>query len=459
MTLDYKMKALVIGDIILDINLYSDTNRTAPEADIPVYNIIQTEYILGGASNIVNNLNNLDCAVEIISVIGDDIAGKNIQSLFEKNKINNKLFIDSSRKTTQKTRLFHNDKLITRYDIEDTHYLNKEFETSIIDYIKDLKDIDIILFSDYGKGVLTKTICETIIKLANNEGILTFVDPKTLDALKFKNCTCFKCNLTEGRLITKKTNISEIITNIKKIFNCEYVVLTNGKDGLYLNSIDNHVFHKKKINAIDVTGCGDIILTILAYLHNKNKNLLHNCEIANYIAGKCASKIGNYLITPGDINEYVDKVVYDNEEDKIKYISRMSNQIVFTNGCFDLIHSAHIRLLQFSKKQGDILVVGLNADESIKRIKGESRPVNNVKERCELLKNLDFIDYIIIFNDDTPYKILSILKPNIIVKGGDYVKDTIVGKEYANEILIYNYIDGISSTKTIHKITNAYYAD
>jgi D-beta-D-heptose 7-phosphate kinase/D-beta-D-heptose 1-phosphate adenosyltransferase len=170
------------------------------------------------------------------------------------------------------------------------------------------------------------------------------------------------------------------------------------------------------------------------------------------VAGKCVGTIGNYTAQKSDLNEFIDVIIFDDEVEKIKTIGNMKKKIVFTNGCFDVIHSGHIRLLQFSKKQGDILVVGLNTDESITKFKGQSRPINNIEERCELLKNLGFIDYIIIFNDDTPIKILSLLQPDLLVKGGDYTKDNIIGKEYAKDIAIYDYINGLSSTNTILKI-------
>jgi D-beta-D-heptose 7-phosphate kinase/D-beta-D-heptose 1-phosphate adenosyltransferase len=202
----------------------------------------------------------------------------------------------------------------------------------------------------------------------------------------------------------------------------------------------------------DVTGSGDIVLTVISYMYLQNKDIITSAKTANYIAGKGVETIGNYYISKNNIDEYIDTVVYDNETEKIKMIRNLHKNIVFTNGCFDLIHSAHIRLLRFSKKQGDVLVVGLNANDSIKRLKGDTRPINDITERCELLQNLGWIDYIIIFEEDTPYHILELLRPDVIVKGGDYKIDSIVGKEFAKEVILYNYINGISSTNTINKI-------
>jgi D-beta-D-heptose 7-phosphate kinase/D-beta-D-heptose 1-phosphate adenosyltransferase len=448
------MKIIILGDVLLDINYYCNTTRFAPEANIPVYNTLNMQYILGGASNVAKNIAAFGCHVEMISVIGDDSIGLQIKTMLDEDKIQSKLFVDNKRKTTQKNRIFYNNDLVTRYDIEDIDYINSDFENKIIEHVKKQNDIDAIIFSDYGKGFLTKKICETIIEYSNVNKILTFVDPKTIDAIKFKGCFCFKSNLPEGEVLTGKKNVSEIIEEMKQKFECNHVILTCGENGMYVNSHNNHIYHKSKLPVVDVTGCGDVVLSVLTYCYLQTADIIYSSKVANYVAGKCVCVIGNYTVAFSDLNEFVDIIINDNDEEKIKLIKNTDKKVVFTNGCFDVIHSAHIRLLQFSKKQGDILVVGLNTDESIKRFKGDSRPINNIEERCELLKNLGFIDHIIIFNDDTPEKILSLLKPNVLIKGGDYTKESIIGKEYADQIIIYNYIDGLSSTNVIKKIRN-----
>jgi len=448
------MKILVLGDVILDINYFVTTNRKAPEADIQVYNVFDNNFVLGGSSNVAKNLKQFNFDVEIISIIGNDYNGMKLKNLLEDSGIKTTLYIDKTRKTTQKNRIFYNNDLVTRYDIEDTDYINSEFEDKIIEYVKTQNDMDAIIFSDYGKGFLTKKLCERIVEYSNENKILTFVDPKTIDAIKFKGCFCFKSNLLEGEVLTGKKNVNEIIEEMKQKFQCKHAILTCGENGMYVNSHNNHIYHKSKLPVVDVTGCGDVVLSVLTYCYLKTEDIIYSSKIANYVAGKCVGVIGNYTVAFSDLNEFVDIIINDNEEEKIKLIKNTDKKIVFTNGCFDVIHSAHIRLLQFSKKQGDILVVGLNTDESIKRFKGDSRPINNIVERCELLKNLGFIDHIIIFNDDTPEKILSLLKPNVLIKGGDYTKESIIGKEFADEIIIYNYIDGLSSTNVIKKIKN-----
>ena len=242
-------------------------------------------------------------------------------------------------------------------------------------------------------------------------------------------------------------------------------MITCGENGIIVNNVENWItIDKKNIDAVDTTGCGDIVLSTLSSMYLVNNDIYESCKISNFLASKSIDMFGNYTVSKNDICEYflnhnISKqrkiietlIIYDYEVEKIQNLKRDDIKIIFTNGCFDIIHSAHVKLLQFSKEKGKILIVGINSDESVKKLKGNARPINNISERCELLKNLKIIDYIIIFNDITPLNIIKLLKPNVIIKGGDYNKEEIVGKEYTDEVLIFNYINGISSTNIINK--------
>ncbi len=447
------MNIIVIGDIMIDINYYSSTNRIASEANIPIYNIIDTKMILGGAGNVVNNLKNLNCNVEIISVIGNDIMGKNIINLLEDKKILNKIFIDDNRKTSQKNRFINNNNIVFRFDIEDTHDINNELQNEIYNYIITKKDINAIVISDYDKGLITYSLSQKIINYSNKNNIYTFIDPKIKNYLKYYNCFLFKPNFNEASIIANNNDIDYIFDFIKSNINCNNLLITDGANGMFINK--KHINHKNKINVIDVTGAGDIVLCVIVYIYLLTKDIIKSVHIANIIGGKSVQQIGNYNINYNDINKllFTTNIIYENDTNKIINLSKNKN-IVFTNGCFDIIHSAHIKLLQFAKKQGDILIVGLNSDESIKRLKGNERPINDVNERLELLNNLNIIDYIIIFNSDTPLDIIKLLKPKILVKGSDYTKENIIGKEYVSEIILFDYIKNKSSTLIINKVKN-----
>lgn len=456
------MNIIVIGDIMVDINYQSEITRQAPEADIPIYNILGTNYILGGASNVAQNLKNLETNVELISVIGNDIHGEIIQKILNEKNIQNKLFIDKERKTTQKNRIFNDNSIKVRYDIEDTDEVNNYIINDIVTYIINKKDINVIVISDYAKGLMTNELCEKIIEHSNKNNIYTFIDPKIKNYTKYKNCFCFKPNLIEAEYISHEKDIQKMIDFIKTNINCENIILTGGEKGIFVNNFLNNIKHNEIINVVDVTGAGDVVLSVLVYTYLLYKDILLASKISNYVAGKSVRTIGNYNLTSNDITEYFEintkeiKIMYDYENDKIKQIKNINKnkKIIFTNGCFDILHSAHIKLLQYAKKQGDILVVGLNSDDSIKRLKGPTRPVNNIDERSTILSLFEFIDYIIIFDDDTPLNIIKTLLPNVIVKGSDYSKENIIGIEYVEDALLFDYIKNKSTSLIIEKFKN-----
>lgn len=476
--LNLYMNIIVLGDIILDIYYFSKIERVAPEAsNIPIHNIHDVSYILGGAANVAQNLFNLDANVELISIIGNDFYGEKIINLLNQKSIKYKLFIDETRDTTQKNRIYFNNSLTTRYDIENTHEISSAIENDIFNYILLIKKIDAIVISDYNKGCISESLIKNIIKYANENYIYTFVDPKINNYLKYQNCFCFKPNLIEATQISKTNYIYETIHFIKENIKCKNIVITCGKDGIILNNVENAIKHENDItDVVDVTGCGDIVMALIVYNFILTKDLLHACKMANYIAGISTRTIGNYVVSNEDINNYymykntkntnieientknlentnIDKIIYDFEIIKIEQISEHKN-IVFTNGCFDILHSAHIQLLQYSKKQGDILVVGLNSDESIKRLKGSERPINNLVERTTILSLFDFIDYVVVFDEDTPFNIIKLLKPDIIIKGSDYSIKDVVGKEFCKEVKLFDYIQNKSTSSIIRKIKN-----
>ena len=446
------MKVIVVGDIILDVNYISDITRTAPEAaNIPVHNIISTNCVLGGSANVANNLHHLNMDIELVSVIGNDSCGEKVSYLLNNLDIKHKLWIDDSRKTTQKNRVFFNNILNCRYDIEDTCDISELIEQEILDYIMS-KNVDIIVISDYNKGLLTYSMVRHIITYANKNNIYTFIDPKIRDYLKYKNCFCFKPNLSEATQISNTADIETSLRFIKDNIECENLIITCGKDGVIINELNNNIQHLNPINVVDVTGCGDIFMSVLIYMFSISTNFYDACKVANYIAGLSTTKIGNSIVEKSDVLEH-DKIIFDYEINKITELSKQPN-VVFTNGCFDILHSAHIKLFQYSKSLGNIVVVGLNSDESIQRLKGAERPINNIDERTTILSLLDFIDYIIIFDDDTPYNIIKLLQPDIIVKGGDYCAENIIGAQYCKEIKIFNYINNKSTSLVVSKIKN-----
>jgi D-beta-D-heptose 7-phosphate kinase/D-beta-D-heptose 1-phosphate adenosyltransferase len=471
---------LVLGDVMLDTYHYCTTTRKAPEADIPIYKVHDTKNVLGGASNVANNLYHLfdenhNTKVTLISVLGNDEAAATIRSLLVEECVDimTKFFVDDYRTTTQKVRFLHDGKFVNRYDREHQSYISDEIQNQILEYISSISNIHAIVISDYGKGCLPVKLCQQIISYSNNHGILTYVDPKPFNANKYQDCFCFKPNLQEAIQISGVTElVPEIFHVLKTNLKCQHLVLTCDKQGMYLDNMDQHIQNYNEVEAVNVIGCGDVVLAILVYMYFLHNDLHKACKIANYVTtNKTIRCIGNYRISQNDIKEAMEweyqnntklaipnslsrrlhhKVVYDYEKEKLEVISNMSN-VVFTNGCFDIVHSAHLKLIKFAKSLGKILVLGLNSDSSIKVLKGESRPIHNESERLEFLSELDWIDYIVVFYDTTPYNILQQLRPNILVKGGDYKIEQIIGNEFVQKVVLFDYIQTYSTTNIIQR--------
>lgn len=463
----YKQRILVIGDIILDHNIYCHITKNANEKALPVFEYDREEYKLGGCGNVVNNLYSLGCdKIYILSVIGNDNSGNIIVNYLNKfNNVENKLIISENVKTTVKKRYFSSNDLIFRIDDEEKFAYTDSLINIMMINIREIintKNIDCVVFSDYAKGVLTPELCQDIIIICNKKEIITIVDPKQ-NFIQFKGCTLIKPNKLEASIFYKKhiDKLEDVHKYINNTLGCKYSLITLSDRGLSLfngNKLFSSNIESKEV--FDVTGAGDIVTAVVAVLLKScrtDNDIELLSKYANYLATKSVQHIGVYTLQFIDIinaRNYFNnnKQIFLNE---LQYI--FSDNIVFTNGCFDLLHLGHIETLKYAKSKGDILVVGLNSDISVRRIKGDSRPIQNQETRLQILSNMYFIDYIILFDEDTPLNIIKQLKPNILVKGGDYNKDLVIGKEYVDKIIIAPFRDATSTTNTIHKILESKY--
>lgn len=457
-----KPRICVFGDIMLDINIHGVVNKIANEQPIPVLLKKEEKIILGGCGNVLNNLYNLECyALYLFSVIGNDNYGNYIKDLLKEKNINDFCYVDKSRKTTVKNRFYSNNHLMFRYDDEVNLEINEEIEEYLIESFKKIViKLDCLIISDYNKGVCSERLCKNLITICNLNGVKTVIDPKE-NYMKYVGCTIFKPNRNEVSRFLKKhidlENIEDTLKVIKDTIHCEYSVITLAEKGLV--AYDGDSFFKSNIESkevIDVTGAGDVVCSIMGYLISilKKSNFDMIVKVSNFLATKSVGHLGTYSITKSDILE--SKVYFSNKVitiDNLDYIDR-TKKIIFTNGCFDLLHRGHIECLKYSKSLGDILVLGLNSDNSIRQLKGHSRPINDLETRISVLESLNFIDYIVVFEELTPLDIIKKLKPHIIVKGGDYTKDDVVGKEFANDVKIYNFLTNVSTTDIINKIKN-----
>jgi D-beta-D-heptose 7-phosphate kinase/D-beta-D-heptose 1-phosphate adenosyltransferase len=452
------MRLLIYGEIILDKYYISTTNRTAPEVDIPIYLVNKTENKLGGAANVALNLKD-HCDIEFISVLGNDEYYKEIINLLNSNNINNKIFL-SNRKCIIKNRTICDNNIVNRFDVEDTYDIPDNLIEEILLYLEQkisTEKIDGFIISDYNKGIIPHKLCQGIINLCNKSGISTFIDPKIKDINKYINCTFFKPNLVEAYNIIENNSISDekLLETLHNNLNCKYLLITKGADGMigYDGNKIINIQHKENISVIDVTGAGDIIIAVLTYIYLLSNDFGFACKISNYIGGKSVQYLGNYKFTLEDIKNS-NNLIYSTDLDIIKNLRKIHTNIIFTNGCFDIVHTGHIKLLKYCRSIGSTIVLGLNSDKSIKNIKGETRPINNQNDRIEFIQLLELVDYIIIFDEETPINIIKNLEPDILVKGSDYNINNVIGKEYCKEVLFFNLVPNKSTTNIIKKIYN-----
>lgn len=456
------MSILIIGDLILDINYIGSCTRIAPEAPIPITKINNINYNLGGALNIANNLVSMGNTVNIIGVIGNDINGTKILNLLKEKSINTEYIItDSSRPTTTKHRIFCSNKLVSRFDIETNQQIDDVIYNQIMECIKKLIDTTkIIILSDYLKGVLTNKLTHEIITFCNINNKEVFIDPKDSNYSKYIGCTLIKPNKSEGEQILGRQinmdNIADDLLEIKTKLNTKHCLLTLGECGLALLLNDNtyKYYRANQKNVIDVTGAGDTVIAAFTHYYINNNDMMSAADFANYCGQLKVTHAGTYAITNLDIIKYkmrYNKLITQNDiESVIDILKKNNKKIVFTNGCFDVLHYGHMTFLEEAKKLGDILIVGLNSDKSIKRLKGDLRPFNNEIYRIKQLEMLFIVDIIIIFDDDTPLNLIKKIEPCILVKGGDYTTNNIIGKEYAKEVKTLNFIENISTTKILN---------
>lgn len=461
-------KILVVGDIMLDKFISGDVKRMSPEGPIPVLSNIKLHSQLGGAANVCKNISSIGLPADIMGVIGQDDAGDDIISLLKKDNISTSLIFRTDNKTTVKTRFLSNDNhQFLRVDNESFLISSEAFEVQIIKKFKSIIDqYKIVVISDYAKGFLSYNLTKEIISIANFHNKKVIVDPKSNSVEKYKGAFIIKPNLLEFKQFIGNKNITlnEICNKSDEILNSlklERLLITCGELGIVLLRKGYKAYYiSSDLRTIkDVSGAGDTITAIVAIGLTLNYDMEQIINISNYCAGVSVERAGTSVITIDDIKDSLGfKAKIINDEKFLKYlcINNQNKKIVFTNGCFDLIHLGHIELLKAAKKLGDKLIVGINCDNSIKKLKGKNRPINNISERAALIASLPFVDWVVPFDNETPIELIKLLKPDILVKGDDYSKETIVGSKfvesYGGKIVIIPHTYNTSTSKIIDKI-------
>ena len=438
---------IVLGDLILDHNIEGTSTKIANEAPIPVILTKSESYRVGGCGNVAMNMIALGAKkIHLFSKVGDDGPNQKIVRNLLPYQIEKHLLTSYISPTTTKHRIYSDKKLMCRYDEESYTEMNYLEENATVTEIQKLLEstmIEAVVFSDYNKGYLTESLCQRVIQLCNEHQVCTIVDPK-VNYTKYLHCTIIKPNRSELKHIfgidLSTTLLEDAHRQLHEHVNCNISVITLAEKGISAYANGQHYIYQEDVKeVIDVTGAGDIVCSVLAT--HRNIDIRTLLRYASYYASVSISHIGAYVITPTDIQKlYTTSIA--------KQIA-VENKIVFTNGCFDILHAAHIQLFEFCRSLGSTVIVGLNTDASIKRLKGSTRPINTLEDRMKMLQSISYIDNVIPFDEDTPIKLLEHIKPHYLVKGGDYTKESVIGKEHATEVIIFNYIDGKSTTNLI----------
>jgi D-beta-D-heptose 7-phosphate kinase/D-beta-D-heptose 1-phosphate adenosyltransferase len=470
-------RILVIGDVMVDEYIWGRIDRISPEAPIQVVDVQTEDALMGGAANVVANLTGLGAKVSIAGVVGNDQKGRYLkQRLKEEGARIQGLLTDPKRPTSTKTRIMGQNQQLLRIDHERRTPLSQNVEARLVQYVhKQIAVSDAVVLSDYGKGVMTKRLLSEAVHAAGRAGIYVMADPKGKDFTRYRGVTCITPNRIEaeeswGRPIRSTQEARDASRWLQKTLKSRACLMTLGKDGMAL--MDRKAFTMIPTVArevYDVSGAGDTVIAVFALVASAGYDLKTAAMMANTAAGIVVGKVGAARATPQEILDYdrgpqdtsQRKVLMPQElQNKLRSLQKEGKTVVFTNGCFDLLHVGHIRYLQESRRLGDCLVIGLNSDASVRRLKGKQRPLISQEERAHILSALDCVDYLVIFNELTPLNLIRRLKPDVLVKGGDYKKSEVVGadrvEEYGGRVELIPIVKGRSTSDLVQRIVERY---
>ena len=464
-------KILVIGDLMIDHYLWGKCERISPEAPVQIVNIDKESSVLGGAGNVINNLRALGSRVDVLSVVGDDYVANELKALLENIKVqSNMLIIKKNRKTSKKSRLIASQQQVLRYDNESIEDISSASEKEIINKLSaNISNYDVVILSDYGKGVLTTKLTQEIISISNKNKVKVFVDPKGKDYSKYKGAYTLTPNKKEAIeasniLINDNESLEKAIKKLKEECELEVSLITLSESGIAI--FDDNLRIKPTVarEVYDVTGAGDTVIASIAFAIANHMKIDDAIQFANLAAGVVVGKIGSATASLDEIYEYESSLNKSNSSSHIKSFEEIEilakklhnkgKKIIFTNGCFDILHAGHVKYLEEAKSYGDVLILGLNADSSVRKLKGPTRPINNQDDRAYILASLESVDYVVIFEEETPYELIKLIQPHVLVKGGDYEGKEIVGQDIAQELRLVQFVDGKSTSKIIQRIQN-----
>ena len=469
-------RVLVIGDLILDCYVSGDVERISPEAPIPVLNARTTAEKLGGAGNVAANLRSMEAEVEMVGVVGQDGRGRMLsEMLAQSGVVTSGVLADPSRPTTEKTRMISGVQQVLRVDFEVSRPISDELATRILAELSArIAQAGAVILSDYGKGVLTPRVLAGAIELAQRHGVPVLVDPKGSDYTRYRGATLITPNRKEaeealGRKLSDRSEWPRAAQDLIAIADLQAAVVTLGAQGMFLMNCSGESVHVPTFarEVFDVTGAGDTVISHLALYIAAGLDLPTAVHLANHAAGIVVAKPGAASVTRGELFERLDqhergwrsnaKVVHGERLDaQLKLWRSQNKRIVFTNGCFDILHVGHVDYLRFARMQGDVLIVGVNDDASVRRLKGPTRPVNTLEDRMAVLAALEMVDGVTSFAEDTPASIVELVSPSVLVKGEDWRDKGVVGRDWVEahggKVVLAPLVPGRSTTGTIERI-------
>ncbi|MDG6827541.1 bifunctional D-glycero-beta-D-manno-heptose-7-phosphate kinase/D-glycero-beta-D-manno-heptose 1-phosphate adenylyltransferase HldE [Glaesserella parasuis] len=460
-------KVLVLGDVMLDRYWFGATNRISPEAPVPVVKVQENEDRAGGAANVAMNIVSLNVPVTLHGLVGNDDAGRALDKLLSEHRIQNQCVAVDSHPTITKLRILSRHQQLLRLDFEEGFH-NLDCQALLAKLAAEITAYGALILSDYGKGTLDAV--QQMIQIARQANVPVLIDPKGTDFERYRGATLLTPNMSEFEAVAGHCNDeSEIVAKGLKMivdFDLSALLITRSEKGMTLLRPNQDPFHlpTQAKEVYDVTGAGDTVISVLATAIADGRPLEEACYLANAAAGVVVGKLGTSTVSPSELEQAIHQRAETGfgvvSEDELKVIVKQSKtrgeKIVMTNGCFDILHPGHISYLENARKLGDRLIVAVNTDESVKRLKGESRPINDLNARMAVLAGLASVDWVVPFGEDTPQRLIGEILPDLLVKGGDYKPEEISGSQevWANggEVRVLNFENGCSTTNVIKKI-------
>ncbi len=468
-------RVLVLGDVMLDRFLYGLVERVSPEAPVPVMALQRTTNMPGGAANVARNVAALSARVVLVGVVGADEAATELRGLLTgPASFQTHLVVDPARPTTTKTRYIADQQQILRTDREVSEPLSDAVAAqTLARYSAALAEVDIVILSDYGKGVLSDDVTARAIASAVAAGKRVLVDPKNRSFAKYRGATVLTPNkhelqLASGHECSSDEQVAAAATEVIERGICATVVATRGKDGMSIVQQGRPAVHIRTLanEVYDVTGAGDTAVATMAVALASGADMRNAARLANLAAGIVVGKYGTATATRDEMlarlggAEASASSATSFSLDRVHVLlarwRRLGLKVAFTNGCFDMLHPGHVSLLNQAKGAADRLIVGLNSDKSVRRLKGPRRPIQNAESRAMVLSSLRAVDAVVVFEEDTPLNLIAAIEPDVLVKGADYTVETVIGADLViargGKVVLANLVPAHSTTETLRRI-------